>query len=138
MTKELHKILFDPKNTRLKIDRLCIKREIKEYSLMPSGVRYDKPRVTSSPVDDQMSSKIAEIDEIDRELLRLKRDFKKQTERICKLCDGLPNPYEQTVLTMFYVGNKKMETIADTIGYALSTTYKIKRQGEEALESLIK
>ena len=78
MTDKVYEFLNGPKFTAEQIQAKKRKRTERLLAMVPGAIRYDTPRVQSSP-SDRMSEIMGEVDELDqeiedlRELLRLKR-----------------------------------------------------------------
>ena len=78
MTDKVYEFLNGPKFTAEQIQAKKRKRTERLLAMVPGAIRYDTPRVQSSP-SDRMSEIMGEVDELDqeiedlRELLRLRR-----------------------------------------------------------------
>lgn len=135
-------LLLAPKRTQRKIQRLEAKKQALEYSLLPGAIRYDTDKVQASP-SDQMSERVTQIEGINEEIRSLKEIYLREIEEIERVCEGLtgqegrPDDDGSTVLIMYYVGNEKMEDIADQIGYAVSYVYKIRKRAQRELSAKI-
>ena len=105
-------------------------------SLLPGAIQYDKDRVQTSPRD-QLSEVIARIDEIDRDVERLRREKALLILRISDVIEQLPDEYEKTVLTMFYIGREAMTEVAKVINYSPRRAYYFRKQGALHLGELL-
>lgn len=137
MTDEVYHLLAAPRLSLLKIKQLEARIRALEYSLLPSGIRYDQDKVQTSP-DDQTSKVMARIDEIERQIEDLKEQIPKQTDAIRKACDQLESEEERTVIVMYYIGGFHMDEIAEAINYSLRTAYRIRRKAQAHLVSIVK
>ena len=117
--------------------RLKAKRDELESCLLPAAIRYDKDKVQTSP-DDQMSKIMAEIDELQKEMVKVQLRKSKQIELIDKAISSLASDEERTALTMRYINRIPVSDIALAMGYAEPTIYKFMNQGGEQIAKSIR
>lgn len=121
MTKEE---LWGVRTIDLEIEGLCEKYEALGLSLLPSGIRYDKDKVQTSP-EDKLSEIVAQRMELD-ELIKAKRV--KRAEMINELYDEIEKieePKAQVILIKYFIAGKSMRNIADEMGISKSAVHKI-------------
>lgn len=137
VTDKVFQLLTAPRSTKNKIRQLEARANALAYTLLPSGIRYDRAKVQTSP-DDQLLKVTAKLDETEREIKRLKRRMLRQVEEIREACDHLEKEEEQTVLIMYYVGGAHMDQIADAIGYSVQSAYRIRKEAQIHLDEVAK
>lgn len=108
--------------------RLKAKHDELETCLLPSGIRYDKDKVQTSP-EDPMSKIVAEITELEKEMIQVQRRKFIQLEKIEQAVNSLESEEERTALTMRYINRKSVQDIAEEMGYSEPTIYRFMRQG---------
>ena len=59
-------------------------------------------------------------------------------DAIREVCGKLESEEERIVIVMYYIGGFHMDEIAETLNYALSTVYKLRKQGQRKLSNVIK
>jgi len=97
-----------------------------EQSLLPSGIRYDKERVQSSPQEHMSEAMAASVDyqmALEKKLVKLIKRRREAQE----LIDKLPRSYERQVLEVYFLSVRKvkLEDVASIIGYSRAQTYNI-------------
>ena len=112
--------------------RLKAKHDELQSCLMPSGIRYDKERVQSSP-DDAMAKICAEIDHLEKQMDQLALDKSRRIDEIIRAINKLQSEEERTALTMRFINRKPVSQIAEAMGYAEPTIYKFMNQGAEQI-----
>ena len=58
-------------------------------------------------------------------------------DAIREVCGKLESEEERTVIVMYYIGGFHMDEIAEAMNYALSTVYKLRKQGQHNLDAII-
>ena len=117
--------------------RLKAKHDELESCLLPAAIRYDKDKVQTSP-EDPMGKVIAEILELEKEMKLIQ--FKK-SERITEIdrqISYLASDEQRTALTMRYINRIPVSEIAEAMGYAEPTIYKLMNQGGEIIAKSIR
>lgn len=117
--------------------RLKAKHDELETCLFPAGIRYDKDKVQTSP-EDAMSKVIAEVHELELEMARVQQRKSQQIEKIYREISYLASAEQRTALTMRYVNRIPVTDIADAMGYAEPTIYKLMNQGGEIIAKSIR
>lgn len=117
--------------------RLKAKHDELETCLLPAGIRYDKDKVQTSP-DDAMSKICAEIHELELEMARVQRKKFVQIEKIERTVNALASDEQRTALTMRYINRIAVVDIAEAMGYAEPTIYKLMNQGGEIIAKSIR
>lgn len=104
--------------------------------LLPKAITYDGDRVQTSP-SDPMGDVHALIDELEREVKRLKREKAALITEICDKIAQLSDETEQEVLTGFYVAGYRMGTVAGMVHYSKTQTYDIRTRAVGHLMDLL-
>lgn len=116
--------------------RLKAKHDELESCLLPAAIRYDKDKVQTSP-EDPMAKIMAEIAELEKEMIKVQRKKFIQLEKIEQTINALGSDEERTALTMRYINRKPIAEIAEEMGYSEPTIYRFMRQGGNNLIKLI-
>lgn len=137
VTDKVYRLLTAPRTTKNKIKQLEARANALAYTLLPSGIRYDRAKVQTSP-DDQLLKVTAKLDEIEREIKKLKGQMLRQVEEIREACNHLEKEEERTVLVMYYIGGFHMDKIAEAIGYSVQSAYRIRKKAQMHLDEVVK
>lgn len=117
--------------------RLKAKHDELESCLLPAAIRYDKDKVQSSP-EDPMCRIISEIAELEKKMKHVLALKSKQIEKIDKEISYLASDEQRTALTMRYINRIPVSQIAEEMGYAEPTIYKLMDQGGEIIAKSIR
>lgn len=117
--------------------RLKAKHDELESCLLPAAIRYDKDKVQTSP-EDPMCKIISEIFELEKEMKRVQLNKSIQIEKIDKAISSLQADEQRTALTMRYINRIPVSQIAEEMGYAEPTIYKLMDQGGEIIAKSIR
>ena len=92
---------------------LKLRRHIEElrYSLLPSGIRYDKDKVQTSPID-QMLEVLSEIDRYERERLKVVKALIDIRSIIARKIIVLPEK-EYYVLSQYYLHLRTIKEVSE-------------------------
>lgn len=106
-----------------------LRRHIEELrlSLLPSGIRYDKDKVQTSPLD-QMLEALSEIDHYERKRLKVVKALIDTRSIIARKLIILPQK-EYYVLSQYYLGLKTMNDISEDLGVTERHAFRIKNNG---------
>lgn len=133
MDQEVRDFLHAPEITGHRIARLEAKLEAKRSSLLPGAIRYDVPRVQNT-AKDAMSETFAEIDDLQKQLDKLRFEQLQQKGRIEKAIGALDSEMEAIVMDMYYVSGVRVTEIAEKLHMSVSSIYKFKEKGEDNLK----
>lgn len=137
MTNNVYNLLYRPRRLDREIGRINAKIESLKYSLMVSGIRYDKASVQSSS-SDRMADVIAEIDDLEQRRDALIAERITAIDKIEKAARNLKDDSEYTVIYMQYIGKDGPQKIADTIPCSIATYYRIRKKALEHIGTEIK
>ena len=133
MTKT-EEFLSRPSQLQRKIQELIERHnEIRQRASYPSLNSFEKVQTSR---EDRMADTVAELIEIDREMLSLVTQKHEAITEAVKLIDRLPDADCQIVLTGFYLSGYSMQKTADMADYATSYAYYLRRKAIAYLEKL--
>lgn len=110
-----------------------------EMSLYPSGIRYDKDNVQSSPAQDRMSETVAKIADYE-EMLQKRLDWLAERQQKAQwMINQLQSSLERQILNLFFLSARKtrMDDIAGIVGYSKRTTYRYYQSGIRHIEEVM-
>ena len=136
MNKQAYEFLNSARVLHWQWLRLKAKHDELESCLLPAAIRYDKDKVQTSP-EDPMAKIMAEIAELEKEMIKVQRKKFIQLEKIERTINALGSDEERTALTMRYINRKPIAEIAEEMGYSEPTIYRFMRQGGNNLIKLI-
>lgn len=137
MTNDLLIILTKPYKIKMELDELSLQIEDLESKLLPSGIRYDKDSVQTSPEDPMLKTLtvVADLKNMYSKKLNLYTAAQMDTVR---LINTLEKPEERLVLKHKYIEGMEYSEIAHKMGYSEEWVYKTRRSAIDYLEGLIK
>ena len=134
--KEVYEYLGQVRKKEKEIRRHTARMEELRSCLLPSGIRYDREPVQSSP-SNQMENNMAKIDELERTVLELLQEKADLVNQISDMIERLEDDNEKTVLMEFYVARHSMEEAAKAINYSLPRTYYFRKIGVRNIGELL-
>lgn len=101
-----------------------------EMDILPSGIRYDKDSVQSSPEDHMLETVTRyskDMDKYRRQLERHLRTIAQKRSRAIALISRLDDPVQRQVLELFFIDARRltMQQVADEMVYSVRQTYNI-------------
>lgn len=138
MRDELYAILTAPRDTDQEIRDLTDRMYELMWSTVPGAIRYDVPRVQTSP-QDRMASVSAEVDEMQRKLVELCRRKRREEDTIRELirrCVDL-DVKERQVLRGRYLHRQSWEQIAAELASTDRWAYAIHKSAADKLEAFL-
>lgn len=81
MTDEVFNLLSAPRITQYRIKQIESQIRALEFSLLPSGIRYDQDKVQTSP-EDQTSKVVTQIDRLERQADEMRQKIPQQVDAI--------------------------------------------------------
>ena len=136
MKSEVYNFLNSIRVFDFQLLRLQSQKRALETCLLPSGIRYDKDKVMSSP-EDQLSKICAEINEIEVKMADIAYKKAKRIVDVEKVINKLSEEEYKTVLTLCYIDHMAIGEIADRLGYSSDWVYKKRRKATDELERFI-
>lgn len=119
--------LSEVKSIKCKISELRAMKESLYYSLLPTGIDYDKDKVQTSP-EDPMLKVMSKVDEIQREIDSYVDLIPEATERVMELLNIIECTDYKCIMIKWYIGGMKASDIADQMGYTEDGIYKVRRR----------
>lgn len=136
MTDKLYQRLTEARDIKEKIQEQNARKESLMYGLIPSGVAYDKDRVQTTP-DDALSRTMAAVSEIDSYIKELDAKYQEAYARVMDLLDNITSTEYKCIMIKWYIGNKRVSTIAKEMRYSEDGVYKIHRRVCKMLEAYV-
>lgn len=122
---------------RLEIEQLSEQIEELKYSLLPSGIQYDKIKVQTSP-DDMMIRIAAEIDTYERQIRQhLEKMIARQNMAI-KFVGALEKSEYRQVLILYYLSATRLTwpQVASMMQFSEQRIYQLHNEAMAELESI--
>ena len=133
---ETYEFLQQPKRTEAEIQKLTVKRNALAECLLPAGTRYDIDKVKSSP-SDRMSDIMAEVSDLDTEIVLLREEKAMQIRKVSLAITLLNGEAEQVALMAYYIGRIPVKRICGMIHYSPRGVYKVMRRGVKQLSERV-
>jgi hypothetical protein len=137
MTDKVYRLLYAPRRIDREISRINDRISSLKYSLLASGIRYDKDSVQTSP-SDRMTDVFAEIDELERKRDAMVFSRIDAMNRIETAIGFLEDDEQKTVLSRQYIGNESVDSLTGTMHYSRRKIYTIRRIALKNLENIVK
>lgn len=131
MTDEVYDFLTAPGRTAAEIRTKRRIRAERMSAAIPGAIRYDVPRVQSSP-SDRMSAMVAEADELDHEIVQLRNRLREERRQIAALAEQLDDQ-ERRVILLRYIDRVTWPDIARALHRSKSTVHRIHREAAAKL-----
>lgn len=120
----------------LAISRKIIQHDELQACLIPSGIRYDKAKIQTTP-DDKLSKIAAKVIDLEHEIKDLRLEKGDRLMEISDILSRMENKDEETVLTEFFIGRIAMREIAASVFLEKSAVYDLRRKGLEHVYPMI-
>lgn len=126
----LREIRAERREIRILSDKI---RE-KEYDLLPGAIRYDIPKVQTSPKDD-MADKISDISRYEKALRKHVRALEQRQTRAVDMIRRIPSSEQRQVMESYYLSqdNPTWDDVAERVAYSRQ---QVLRQHGNALQWL--
>ncbi len=135
MTKQAYWLLNRPRILKAQIKRKREELERLRASMLPGAIRYDKPDVQVSLID-QMPDYAAEVEELLDEIQKLHVAYWQRRDALYKFLDTLDGTVGN-VMTLRYESEETFRQIAGDIGVSESTVYRAHREGCKLAENFL-
>ena len=134
ITDELYNVLTRPERLEDQIKRK--KREIErmERAVYPSGIRYDRDKVQTSPRDDQIPSVLAETEPLKEDLANLLKRYQEAETFRSRLLDSI-DPEAAKIISARYTRHQKWDEMKREFHYSERQLRRICDRGTNKLES---
>ncbi len=125
------------RSLRLEIDYWREQLEEKRASLLPSGIRYDKVVVQTSPTDSLVEA-MGEIEELEKRMGENLRRLVGQYDKALACISKLEKSDHRLVLSMYYLSSDRprWEDVAVRMNYSERKIYHLHEEAIEELEKI--
>lgn len=132
-------LLYSVRNEQREINIIRTLMWQAEMDLLPSGIRYDKDSVQSSPEDhmlETVSRYSKDMAKYRRQLERHLRTIAPKRSRAIALISRLDDPAQRQVLELFFLDARRltMQQVADEMVYSVRQTYNIYKEALKRLQ----
>lgn len=119
------KIRLERREIRILSERI----HIRELSLLPSGIRYDKTDVQTS-IEDKMSEKLAEISDYELKRQKLLQALMLRQSQAIDIISSIPDTKQRQIMEIYYLdtANPTWQDVADEM--ILDRRYVLRLHGE--------
>ena len=135
MTSKTEQLLNNPHKIAEMIVRNQAKLEALKYTVMPHSAGYGKTGVRTDRKVDLIPEYVAKMDEIERTIKSLQKDYLRAVDALSAACEQL-DEIPGTIIMYRYVHSKSYEEIAEIVMYSASQVYQLRRKGIEKLDLL--
>lgn len=136
MTDKVYEFLTAPGRTAEDIRAKRRIRAEKLSGMVPGAIRYDVPRVQTSPAD-RMSQAAAEVDALEREIAELRERLRGQRRAVVYAAAKLESPEAAEVLVRRYIDGLRWKDVARAMHKSQSAVFRMHRQAAEELHSVL-
>ena len=136
MTDKVYEFLNGPKFTAEQIQAKKRKRTERLLAMVPGAIRYDTPRVQSSP-SDRMSEIMGEVDELDQEIEDLRELLRQRRQEVADLSRRELDEQACRVIILRYIDGLQWDQIALKVPCAERTVYDIRLRGLKSLAKIL-
>lgn len=120
---EVKSYLNRPKHIFANIVVLQEKIENLRLKMLPRAINFEKERVQTSP-EDPMPNFGAEIDELDRQMANLMKEYYESMGEVEKTIREVENDDIRLILAKKYVGLKNWDTIENEVNWSRRTIFR--------------
>ena len=112
--------LREIRTERREIRILADKIREKEFELLPGGIRYDLPKVQTSPAQDSMTEKVADISKYEKALRKHVRILEKRQAQAVDMIRRIPSSEQRQVMETYYLSkdNPTWDQVADMLAFS--------------------
>lgn len=124
--------------TRLRADITILQERIENLriNMLPKAVNYDKDPVQTSPKD-PMPEFAVKIDELNRELYELWKEFEASIDDVNNTIKQIENDEIRIIMTQRYIGKKPWRVISQSLLMSEETMFRRHRVGLRIVEKII-
>lgn len=136
MTDKVYEFLNGPKFTAELIQAKKRKRTERLLAMVPGAIRYDTPRVQSSP-SDRMSEIMGEVDELDLEIEDLREQLRTQRQQIADMSRRELDEQACRVIILRYIDGLQWRDVAAAVHRGQSTVFADHKKACEVFDTLL-
>jgi DNA-directed RNA polymerase specialized sigma24 family protein len=136
MTDKVYEFLNGPKFTAEQIQAKKRKRTERLLAMVPGAIRYDTPRVQSSP-SDRMSEIMGEVDELDQEIEDLRELLRLRRQEVADLSRRELDEQACRVIILRYIDGLQWRDVAAAVHRGQSTVFADHKRACEIFDGLL-
>lgn len=136
MTDKVYEFLNGPKFTAEQIQAKKRKRTERLLAMVPGAIRYDTPRVQSSP-SDRMSEIMGEVDELDQEIEDLRELLRQKRQEVADLSRRELDEQACRVIILRYIDGLQWRDVAAAVHRGQSTVFADHKRACEIFDGLL-
>lgn len=136
MTDKVYEFLNGPRFTAEQLQAKKRKRTERLLAMVPGAIRYDTPRVQSSP-SDRMSEIMGEVDEIDQEIEDLREQLRQKRQEVADMSRRELDEQACRVIILRYIDGLQWRDVAAAVHKSESTIFRIQRDACEIFDGLL-
>lgn len=136
MTDKVYEFLNGPKFTAEQIQAKKRKRTERLLAMVPGAIRYDTPRVQSSP-SDRMSEIMGEVDELDQEIEDLREQLRLRRQEVADLSRRELDEQACRVIILRYIDGLQWRDVAAAVHRGQSTVFADHKRACEIFDGLL-
>ena len=136
MTDKVYEFLNGPKFTAEQIQAKKRKRTERLLAMVPGAIRYDTPRVQSSP-SDRMSEIMGEVDELDQEIEDLRELLRLRRQEVADLSRRELDEQACRVIILRYIDGLQWRDVAAAVHKSESTVFRIHKDATDIFDGLL-
>jgi DNA-directed RNA polymerase specialized sigma24 family protein len=136
MTDKVYEFLNGPKFTAEQIQAKKRKRTERLLAMVPGAIRYDTPRVQSSP-SDRMSEIMGEVDELDQEIEDLRELLRLKRQEVADLSRRELDEQACRVIILRYIDGLQWRDVAAAVHRGQSTVFADHKRACEIFDGLL-
>jgi DNA-directed RNA polymerase specialized sigma subunit len=136
MTDKVYEFLNGPKFTAEQIQAKKRKRTERLLAMVPGAIRYDTPRVQSSP-SDRMSEIMGEVDELDQEIEDLRELLRLRRQEVADLSRRELDEQACRVIILRYIDGLQWRDVAAAVHKSESTVFRIHKDAADIFDGLL-
>lgn len=136
MTDKVYEFLNGPKFTAEQIQAKKRKRTERLLAMVPGAIRYDTPRVQSSP-SDRMSEIMGEVDELDQEIEDLRELLRQRRQEVADLSRRELDEQACRVIILRYIDGLQWRDVAAAVHKSERTVFRIHKDATDIFDGLL-
>lgn len=136
MTDKVYEFLNGPKFMAEQIQAKKRKRTERLLAMVPGAIRYDTPRVQSSP-SDRMSEIMGEVDELDQEIEDLRELLRQRRQEVADLSRRELDEQACRVIILRYIDGLQWRDVAAAVHRGQSTVFADHKRACEIFDGLL-
>ena len=136
MTDKVYEFLNGPKFTAEQIQAKKRKRTERLLAMVPGAIRYDTPRVQSSP-SDRMSEIMGEVDELDQEIGDLRELLRQRRQEVADLSRRELDEQACRVIILRYIDGLQWRDVAAAVHKSERTVFRIHKDATDIFDGLL-